>query len=206
MASGNGYIQYLLHLVAAQGALVSVYTEPDDPDGFFSGYLECVDPRHFLMAEVTPWGRLDGWRVMRTQDAFQILAGEDFEERLSLLLAHYRQQHVTFFDAPLEEEEDILYRVLDKCRQEGRVISLVVGEDMVTGRIREVNELRVRLSTMSFFGMDAGEEVLTLREVEMVSIDSQEERMYETLERMAGGPQLRILREDEPNGEGPKER
>ena len=73
MAAGNGYIQYLLHLVAAQGALASVYMDPNDPDGFFSGYVECVGPRHFLMADVTPWGRLEGWRVLRTGEAVHLV-------------------------------------------------------------------------------------------------------------------------------------
>lgn len=208
MAAGNGYIQYLLRLVAAQGQLASIYTDSGDPDGFFAGFLECVGPRHFLMAEVTPWGRLDGWRVRRTQDAFQLLAGEDYEERLSVLLAHYREQHVTFFEHPLAEDADILFSVLTKCAREGCVVSLVVGDDMITGRVKEVNELRVTLRAMGFFGADAGEEVITLRDVEMASIASQEEIMYETLERIGQGPELRVLceRGQHPDGEDPEKR
>lgn len=30
----NGYMVYLLRILAAQGALASVYTDPDDPEGF----------------------------------------------------------------------------------------------------------------------------------------------------------------------------
>ena len=53
------------------------------------------------------------------------------------------------------------------------------------------------------FGTDAGVEQLTLREIDMVCIATQEEQMYETLERMMGGAQLRILREDGPEDRGP---
>lgn len=203
MAAGNGYIQYLLHLVAAQGALASVYMDPNDPDGFFSGYVECVGPRHFLMADVTPWGRLEGWRVLRTGEAVQLLLGEEYEQRLGLLLSYYGQTHTPFLPPQTQDEDDVLYRVLEKCRQEKRVISLVVGDDMITGRVGEVNELRLKIDAMSFFGTDAGVEQLTLREIDMVCIATQEEQMYETLERMMGGAQLRILREDGPEDRGP---
>ena len=203
MAAGNGYIQYLLHLVAAQGALASVYMDPNDPDGFFSGYVECVGPRHFLMADVTPWGRLEGWRVLRTGEAVQLLLGEEYEQRLGRLLSHSGQTHTPFLPPQTQDEDDVLYRVLEKCRQEKRVISLVVGDDMITGRVGEVNELRLKIDAMSFFGTDAGVEQLTLREIDMVCIATQEEQMYETLERMMGGAQLRILREDGPEDRGP---
>ena len=198
MAAGNGYMQYLLSIVASQGAIVSVYMDPNDPEGFFSGYLEHVGPRHFLMADITPWGRMDGWRVLRTTAAIQMLLGEDYEQRLSLLLAHYGEKHVPFFDAPMREDDDILYRVLEKCCAEKRVISIVVGEDMITGRVSEVNELRMKMDALSFFGEAAGVEQLTLREIDMVCIGTGEEEMYETLERMSGGAQLRILRQDPP--------
>ena len=198
MAAGNGYMQYLLSIVASQGAIVSVYMDPNHPDDFFSGFLEHVGPRHFLMADITPWGRMDGWRVLRTTSALQMLLGEDFEQRLSLLLAHYGEKHTPFFDAPLREEDDILYRVLEKCCAEKRVISLVVGEDMITGRVSEVNELRMKIDALSFFGENAGVEQLTLREIDMVCIGTGEEEMYETLERISGGAQLRVLRQESP--------
>lgn len=201
MAAGNGYMQYLLALVASQGAIVSVYMDPNDPEGFFSGFLEGVGPRHFLMADVTPWGRLEGWRVLRTTSAIQMLLGEDYEQRLSLLLAHHGDVHTPFFEAPLSDEDDILYRVLEKCRKEDRLISIVVGEDMITGRVSEVNELRMKMNALSFFGADAGVEQLTLREIDMVCIGTAEEKMYETLERMSSGAQLRILRREGPEGE-----
>lgn len=195
MAVGNGYMQYSLQLVAVREVLASIYMNPGYPDDFFTGYVEDVGPRHFLIADATPWGHLEGWRVLRTGAALQIVVDEEYERRLDGLIEHYGEKHMRFFTQPLGEE-DLLYRVLDKCRREKRVISLMVGEDVIVGRVSEVNELRTRLNAMSFFGADAGVEQVSLREIDMVCIDTQEERMYETLERMKGGTQLRLLRED----------
>ena len=63
----NGYMVYLLRILAAQGALASVYTDPDDPEGFSAGFVEAVDGQHVLMCDLSPWGQIDGWRVRRNQ-------------------------------------------------------------------------------------------------------------------------------------------
>ena len=41
----NGYMVYLLRILAAQGALASVYTDTRDPEGFCAG---------FARADITP--------------------------------------------------------------------------------------------------------------------------------------------------------
>ena len=187
----NGYTLYILRLIAAQGALASVYTDPRDPEGFCAGFVECVSARHLLMAEVTPWGKLDGWRLRRTTDVFQVLSGEEYEQRLAMLLSHYRQQHVTFFESPLQEEDDILQKALENCRAKRRVVSVLIGEEMLTGRVSDINDLRVTLRLMDFFGRLSEEETVPLRDIEVLSIDTEEERMYELLERLdAQRPQI----------------
>lgn len=187
----NGYTLYILRLIAAQGALASVYTDPRDPEGFCAGFVECVSARHLLMAEVTPWGKLDGWRLRRTTDVFQVLSSEEYEQRLAMLLSHYRQQHVTFFESPLEEDDDILQKALESCRARRRVVSVLMGDEMLTGRVANLNDLRVTLRLMDFFGRPAEEETVPLRDIEVLSIDTEEERMYELLERLdAQRPQI----------------
>ena len=91
MAMPNGYMVYLLRILAAQGALASVYTDPNDPEGFCAGCVEAVDATHVLMCDLTPWGQIDGWRVRRNSDVLSILSGEEYEARLAMLLAHHKQ-------------------------------------------------------------------------------------------------------------------
>ena len=88
---------YLLRILAAQGALASVYTDPEDPEGFSAGFVEAVDGQHVLMCDLSPWGQIDGWRVRRNQDVIQVLAGEEYEQRLAMLLAYHKQHHRCLF-------------------------------------------------------------------------------------------------------------
>ena len=184
MAVPNGYMIYLLRILAAQGALASIYTDPSDPDGFSAGFVEAVDSKHVLMCDLTPWGQIDGWRLRRNSDVIQVLSGEEYEQRLAMLLTHHKQRHKPFFTDYPAEDTDLLLSVLLECRDREEIVSIIIGNEMITGRVLEANGLRVKIRLLDFFGRKAEEETITLREIEILEIDTQEEKMYAVLEEM----------------------
>ena len=184
MAVPNGDMIYLLRILAAQGALASIYTDPNDPDGFCAGFVEAVDSKHVLMCDLTPWGQIDGWRLRRNSDVIQVLSGEEYEQRLAMLLTHHKQRHKPFFTDYPAEDTDLLLSVLLECRDRDEIVSVIIGNEMITGRVVEANGLRVKIRLLDFFGRKAEEETITLREIEILEIDTQEEKMYAVLEEM----------------------
>ena len=200
MAVPNGYMVYLLRILAAQGALASIYTDPNDPDGFIAGFIEAVDNKHVLMCDLTPWGQIDGWRVRRNSDVIQILSGEEYEQRLGMLMAHHRERHRAFFTDYPAEDTDLLLSVLLECRARNEIVSVIIGNEMITGRVVEANGLRVKIRIFDFFGREAEIETVTLREIEILEIATQEEKMYGILEEMER-QRMQLL----PNQEQPQE-
>ncbi len=180
----NAYMVYLLRILAAQGALASLYTDPNDPEGFCAGFVEAVDGAHVLSCDLTPWGQIDGWRVRRNSDILQVLAGEEYEQRLGMLMAHHKQRHRCFFTEEPAEDTDLLLSVLLACKGRGQIVSIIIGNEMITGRVSEANGLRVKLRLIDFWGREAEEETITLREIEILEIDTQEEKMYAVLEEL----------------------
>lgn len=180
----NGYMIYLLRILAAQGALASLYTDPEDPEGFCAGFVEAVDGTHVLSCDLTPWGQIDGWRVRRNSDILHVLAGEEYEQRLGMLMAYHKQRHKCFFTEEPAEDTDLLLSVLLACKAREQIVSIIIGNEMVTGRVLEANGLRVKLRLIDFFGRAAEEETITLREIEILEIDTQEEKMYAVLEEL----------------------
>ena len=197
----NGYIVYLLRILAVQGALASVYTDPEDPEGFAAGFIEAVDGQHVLMCDLTPWGQIDGWRVRRNADVLQVLYGEEYEQRLAMLMAYHKQHHRPFFtDAPAEDT-DLLLSVLLACRERGDIVSVIIGEEMITGRVLEANGLRLKLRLLDFFGREAEEETVTLREIEILEVGTQEEQMYAVLEELERERMTLLPPQDGDSGE-----
>ena len=192
----NGYMVYLLRILAAQGALASIYTDPNDPDGFCAGFVEAVDANHVLMCDLTPWGQIDGWRVRRNSDVIQVLSGEEYEQRLAMLLSYHKQHHRPFFTDYAAEDTDLLRSVLLECKARREIISIIIGNEMITGRVLEANGLRVKIRLLDFFGREAEEETVTLREIEILEIDTQEEKMYGILETMEAQRMTLVQPED----------
>ena len=200
MAVPNGYMVYLLRILAAQGALASIYTDPNDPDGFCAGFVEAVDAKHVLTCDLTPWGQIDGWRVRRNSDVIQILSGEEYEQRLGMLMAHHKERHKPFFTDYPAEDTDLMLSVLLECRARNEIVSVIIGNEMITGRVVEANGLRVKIRLFDFFGREAEIETVTLREIEILEICTQEEKMYGILEEMER-QRMQLL----PNEENPGE-
>ena len=114
-----------------------------------------------------------------------MLAGEEYEQRLAMLMAYHKQHHRCFFTQAPAEDTDLMLSVLLACKERGDIVSVIMGDDMVTGRVMEANGLRLKLRLMDFFGREAEEETLTLREIEILEIATQEEKMYAVLEELA---------------------
>ena len=153
------------------------------------------------MCDLTPWGQIDGWRVRRNADVLQVLYGEEYEQRLAMLMAYHKQHHRPFFtDAPAEDT-DLLLSVLLACRERGDIVSVIIGEEMITGRVLEANGLRLKLRLLDFFGREAEEETVTLREIEILEVGTQEEQMYAVLEELERERMTLLPPQDGDSGE-----
>ncbi|MDR3052171.1 MAG: hypothetical protein LBU67_10710 [Oscillospiraceae bacterium] len=179
---GNGYIVYLLRMLAQQQAVASLYCDPSDPDNYQAAFVEQVNARHVLVAAITPWGMLDGWWVRRTSDVLQVLCGEEQETRLSFLLEHRAQRHAPLLPPDLPEDTDWMRAVLDYAIAEGKLVSLFTATETFTCIPRQVDDLRATVQALDLLGQpDGAEEVLPLRDIEALSIGTEEEKMYDIL-------------------------
>ena len=177
----NKYSFYQLRVACQQHMMASLYTEPDDPDAFNAGYVEAVTPHHVLLWSVTPWGHFDGWYLRRTEDILQVFMGDDFEVRLQMLLEMDATPYVPLLDPAPGPEEDLLRRVLGHALEKRKIVSILTAEDTFTGKLSYVDDLRATMEVLDFFGSPDGQRQFPLREMQIVSIDTQEEAMYKRL-------------------------
>lgn len=178
------YSYYQLRTAMQQQLVASLYTEPDDADAFISGIVEAVTKRHVLLWTITPWGQTDGWCVRRTEDVQQVFIGDDTEIRLQMLLDMGHVAHKPLLSTALDAEDDILRNVMQWALQQKELISIVTAEDMYTGVIISLNDLRVTMDLLDFFGKPDGERQFPLRDILIALIDTQEEKMYKRMQEM----------------------
>ena len=181
----NGYIVYLMRMIAEQGAIASLYCDAEDPDNYQGAFIEQVNMRHALIAAITPWGKLDGWWVRRTSDIQQVLCGEEQELRLNFLLRFHRQEHAPLLPDGdgMPPETDWMRAVLELGIREGRLVSLFTATETFTAKPLQVDDLRVTVRALDLFGQpEAEDESFALRDIEALSIGTEEEQMYDILQ------------------------
>ena len=67
------------------GDIASVYTQLENPDNFYIGYIAHMSARHFAMRVMDSDGAHDGWLIGRNSDVMQVVAGDDYEVRMKWL-------------------------------------------------------------------------------------------------------------------------
>jgi len=162
--------------------ITSIYTSINDPDAFCSGYVEQVNERYVLLAALTPWGYRDGWLLWRVENIHQVVTGTEYEIRLEQLVKLNEQEHAPLMQEHGQPEADLAHGLLDWAQREKRTVSILTAEETHTGRIVAMDDLQVSMEAFDFFGRVIHQPVIVLmRDVETVTVDTEEERMYDKL-------------------------
>ena len=181
MASPNdGFYVYQLRLYKEMGILTSLFIDPQNPDDFIAGFVEAVNSRQVMLRSVSPFGRYDGFIVTRLSDIDLIMGEDDYSVRLSRLLAARGEQPEDVMD--VEEGEDLIHAVCRKAAEEDTVVTLWLNDDTEhVGRVIELNDMRVTIGELDYFGRDPRPLTVTLREATMASIGSEDDKLYQLL-------------------------
>lgn len=187
MNPSAGYIVYQLRALLSEGALVHVFTDPENPDDFIAGYLRAVSQRHILLETVTPYGRMDGFFVIRTSCILEVGHDALYAQRLSLLLDLQGQTPDPLPPAQ-PEDSDLLRSACAFAQDHSRVITVWTHEESFSGYVQGVDDLRLTLGVVDFLGQNPLPESLALRDIELCSLGGEEERMYELLRKASPAP------------------
>lgn len=188
------YVSYVLGQLWRSRELVSVFLDAENPDTFTTGFVLAVNQRQVLMRCVTPWGMLDGYMALRNQDIIQTVYGEDFEKRMTTLLelrGQVPREQVPREELRFDPGADLFAQLLNIGLTTGCVVTLWDDQTSITGRITALDDLRVTMAALDFFGAGADEANVRLRDIQLVSLGSEEEEVYRLLSQAAneGNPQ-----------------
>lgn len=178
--SGNeGFNGYQLKLNASMNMLVSLYVDPEYPDDYIPGFVRALGPRQVLIDAVSPYGKYDGNMVIRLSTIMMVLSEDDLAKRLKLLIDINGDPPPD----PVEttEDEDLAHALLRCAMTRGRIVSVLTADADYAGLVYELDDMRVKLMTLDFFGAPYENVTIKLRDIDIVSMGAEEERMLEKL-------------------------
>lgn len=179
MTESLGFYRYQLELYQKNGVLASLFVDPENPDDFVAGYVASVNSRQAAVYAVSPVGRYDGLLATKLSKVYSIMGEDDYAMRLRRVL-------MLRGDQPREEldvlpEEDLFHAMCRKALETARVITLWVGESEYVGRVQGLDDMRVTLSALDFFGGDPTDMTLKIRDIDMASLGSEDDEMFQLL-------------------------
>lgn len=181
MATPNdGFYTYQLRMFKELGVLTSLFIDPQNPEDFIAGFVEAVNNRQVMLRAVSPFGKFDGFIVTRLSDIDLIMGEDDYSLRLSRLIRARGEEPTDTIE--IEENEDLIHAVCKKGMKEDAVVTLWLNDNAEhVGRVTHLDDMRVTIGELDYFGRDPRPLTLTLREVTMASIGSEDDNIYQLL-------------------------
>lgn len=179
MNNAAGYMGYQLKELMRDDVIGSIFTDPNNPDDFIAGFVEQVGARSALVASVTPYGKMDGYFGVRLAAVLEVQYDSVYAERLDLLMKMDGQKRARM---EIGEDEDALVFLLTYSAREGRAVTVWTATESYAGFTTKANDLFVEIEPVDFMGRRCPEMTFRLTDIEMASVGSEEELMYERLD------------------------
>lgn len=179
MNNATKYAAYQLRSLMNEGLIASIFTDPNNPDDFIAGYVLAVNPRTAFVHSITPFGKPDGFFAIRLSAILEIQHDSAYAERLSLLLRMAGQEYAM---PQVQDEDDALVFLLGIASRQGNAVTLWTASESYSGFVTQVNDLFLQVEPVDFLGRRCAPMSFRVADIEMVSLGSEEERMFELLE------------------------
>lgn len=178
MNNAIGYISYQLKELMKDRSIGMVFTDPNNPNDFIAGYVHGVTARTALIAPIT-YGHEDGFFGIRLAAVIEVQYDSLYAERLELLL---RLNGEAAPPIPETADDDMIVWLLKWAGGQHRAVTLWTASETYIGFVVQVNDLYMTLQPVDFMGERCAEMTFRLTDIEIASVGSEEERMYEQLD------------------------
>ena len=179
MNNTSGYISYQLKELQKGNLIGSVFTDPNNREDFIAVYVQSVGAKSALLSPITPYGQPDGFIGVKLPAVLEVQYDNANAERLLMLM---RLNNVRIGIMDILPEEDVIVRLFALSLTTGCAITLWTATESYPGFVTQLNDLFVEIDTVDFMGERCLPMRFRLIDIEMVSIGSEEERMYEKLD------------------------
>ena len=182
MNNRQGYISYQLREMMKQSAIPSVFTDPQNPDDFIAGYVRAIGPKTCLIESIGPYGRYEGWFAMRLSCVIEVMQDEQYAQRLLRLMELNGEQERGLPDDKQNwTDGDCMALLLSYAMENQRVVTCWTADEAFTGLVDQLDDLYATMVLLDFMGRSCAEQKIKLVDVELASLGSEEEMMYEKL-------------------------
>ncbi len=169
--------------------VVSIYTDRYDPHNCAVGFIHYVSNNHVLLRHISEYGLADGYLVRCLEDLFHVVRGTQYERKIEYLYEAQNQQHEEFIQqSRLEADSDLFKITVQQAfkRQKICLFNIKTKDDeySIIGKVQEIRDELIVVDRFTQDGEINGESRFYIFDVDRLFVDSQDERIIETLSTM----------------------
>lgn len=160
--------------------LVSVHTNPDDPDACSVGYVDALTTTHLRLRSVTTTGRRLGYEIRRIADVLEVETDSPYLARVRKL-----ESAEPFVDVEAPDTGNFIRDAVEAAQRSGAPITLfrIQDDEGITGHVAATTDLRVTIRVIDRFGNDEGVESIPWRDIDGLDYGTEEEQARGFLNR-----------------------
>ena len=178
MNNATKYAAYQLRNLMNEGLIASIFTDPNNPDDFIAGYVLAVNQRTTLVHSLTPSASPTVF-CYRLNAILEIQHDSAYANGCPCCCRLTGQNHPM---PQVRDEDDSLVYLLGMASRQGKAVTLWNASESFSGFVTHVNDLFLQMEPVDFLGRRCAPMSFRVADIEMVSLGSEEERMFELLE------------------------
>ena len=165
-------MEKMLKLSLQEKKVTSFYNDKEDTGQAFTGYLGAYDDANILIYHISPRGLYDGYILLERDSVFQLDFYGKYEKKIEYLYDSKKQQHQNV----VITEDGVLNSLLQFAQQNRYLVYIGLQDSSVTGLIKEFDEENICLEVYTNYGEADGISTVSVEEVMMVVVDSDDEQ------------------------------
>lgn len=155
----------------------SFFCDKSNAGKHLTGYVSSVNDEEVVIAHISPDGCYDGFVYVLIDDIFRIDLSGRYENKISTLYSLKKQKHPM-----LNYSHDRLYlSVLDFALNERLIISVEVGNNVLSGLVSWFDTNHICMQLIDEFGLEDGKTQFLCASISSISLDTSSEQSLNLL-------------------------
>ena len=161
--------------------LIGIYTDSINPNSFSVGYILHIDELSYILYEVSPYGKFNGYSCNLIEDIIKIEEDSIYLNNINKLFSYYNAE---VNDILIDESRPIIFGFLDYINSTKKICSILsCNSDVydIVGFVKKTNQNSVEISQVNENSFRDGLIEINLDNIERIVFDSNDEIKLEIL-------------------------
>ncbi len=171
---GEDDFRNILERLYLSQQLALIYTNTEETDKFFAGYVNQIFSNQVIINNISPYGKYDGFCIKMLEDIYRVETESQYAKKIEILSQYYNVNH----DAIEMINDNGIVSLLNYAKKYNKIVSIGLLQSEfvdVVGFIEEIDLQQCRIREIDQYGLEDGVCTIKIEDITYMSCDGEEE-------------------------------